>query len=410
MSLVSEHLDRGLLDRRTAKRFFGATHRTVSPEETWERIVPLLPRYGITRVADLTGLDRIGLPVAAAIRPLSRSVVVAAGKGVSLAAAKVSAVMEAIECAHAETIELPLTFASRNEIVARGAAPELATLPQMRGSVVTDDTRLLWIGGNTLAGDAIMVPYELVHAHYCPYALPAAGMFQATTNGLSSGNCLAEAVCHGLFEVIERDALSLFGRRNPAQRAQRLIALGEGDGGLVGDTVAALARASFRLAVWDITSDIGVPAFHALIVDEADPRGHPGTGTGCHPDKEVALLRAVSEAAQVRAVYISGGRDDLDRREYDVAHIDTFRRQLEHTAAGSGSSFAEIRTSVAESFEDDLADATTRLDAAGCGPVIVVDLSQPGTGVFVVRVVVPGLEGPHDDDARPGVRARRLAR
>jgi YcaO-like protein with predicted kinase domain len=191
MSLVSEHLDRGLLDRRTAKRFFGATHRTVSPEETWERIVPLLPRYGITRVADLTGLDRIGLPVAAAIRPLSRSVVVAAGKGVSLAAAKVSAVMEAIECAHAETIELPLTFASRNEIVARGAAPELATLPQMRGSVVTDDTRLLWIGGNTLAGVAIMVPYELVHAHYCPYALPAAGMFQATTNGLSSGNCLA---------------------------------------------------------------------------------------------------------------------------------------------------------------------------------------------------------------------------
>ena len=63
---------------------------------------------GITRVAVLTGLDVIGIPVAAAVRPNSRSVAVHQGKGVTLDAAKASAVMEAVECFHAENIALPL--------------------------------------------------------------------------------------------------------------------------------------------------------------------------------------------------------------------------------------------------------------------------------------------------------------
>jgi YcaO-like protein with predicted kinase domain len=181
----------------------------------------MLSLYGITRVADLTGLDRIGLPVAAAIRPLSRSIVVTAGKGVSLVAAKVSAAMEAIECAHAETIDRPLTFASRAELGSRTTTPALDSLPQLRGTTLTDNARFLWIEGSSVAGQPMMVPYELVHAHYCPYGLPGSNQFHATTNGLSSGNSFAEAVSHGLFEVIERDALALWSRRPGSERQQR---------------------------------------------------------------------------------------------------------------------------------------------------------------------------------------------
>ena len=67
-----------------------------------------------------------------------------------------------------------------------------------------------------------------------------------------------------------------------------------------------LLEAGCDLAVWDITSDLGVPAFHCVIVDAVERDGHPGTGTGCHPDKNVALLRALFEAVQVRAIYIWG--------------------------------------------------------------------------------------------------------
>jgi ribosomal protein S12 methylthiotransferase accessory factor len=399
----------GLLAGRTAKRFTSGTHRTVAPEETWQRIAPLLADYGITRVADLTGLDRIGLPVASAMRPLSRSVVVAAGKGVTLAAAKVSAAMEAIECAHAETIDRPLFFASRAELARERPAPPLDLLPQMSGASLDDSTRLLWIEARTLDSDLMMVPYELVHAHYCPYDLPAAGSFQATTNGLASGNTLAEAVCHGLFEVIERDALTLWSRRSAAERHQRSVHVGKGDAPLVEETLAALERNRFRAAVWDITSDAAVPAFHALIIDEADPLGHPGTGTGCHPDKGIALFRAISEAAQVRATYISGGRDDLSRREYDVAHIDAFKRQLEGMQPQPARRFADIASSANAHFEEDVAETAARLDKIGCGPVVTVDLSRPESGIFVVRVLVPGLEGPLDADARPGRRALEMA-
>ncbi|WP_157015246.1 YcaO-like family protein [Mesorhizobium xinjiangense] len=396
---------------KTPKAHVEGTHRLVSPEETWRRIEPLFPRFGITRVADLTGLDRIGLPVAAAVRPQSRSVAVSAGKGLSLAAAKVSAAMEAIECAHAETIDRPLVFASRSEIAARHRPADILDLPRVDGTRLTADTRFLWMEAIEIAtGEPVMVPYELVHAHYCPDALPAAGTFLATTNGLASGNAYAEAVCHGLFEVIERDALNLWERLAPRQRNDRLVAHAFADAPHLGETMEQLGRAGFQIAIWDITSDIGVPAFHCLIVDEQDPAGHPGTGTGCHPDKTVALYRALSEAAQVRAVYISGGRDDITRREYQSDHIQAFRRTIEAGGKAPRRDFAAIASTEYHYFEDDIAWTARRLEEVGCGPILVADLSLPDTGIFVVRVIVPGLEGPPEANAVAGRRAQEAAR
>jgi len=45
--------------------------RTVSPEETILRAKPLAERYGVTRVSDITGLDRVRIPVFSAIVPRS---------------------------------------------------------------------------------------------------------------------------------------------------------------------------------------------------------------------------------------------------------------------------------------------------------------------------------------------------
>jgi hypothetical protein len=165
--------DPAFLNSRTPKQYFSGTHRAISPAETWDRIQPLLRRFGITRVADITGLDRIGVPVATAVRPMSRSIAVAAGKGVDLVAAKVSAAMEAIEWAHAERIDRPLFLGSRFEIAAGRQTATLSHLPLLAGAALDDQTPLLWIEGRSLAeGAPVMVPYELVHAHYCPLGLP----------------------------------------------------------------------------------------------------------------------------------------------------------------------------------------------------------------------------------------------
>lgn len=78
------------------------THRTISPSETLARMKPYLAPMGITRVANVTGLDTIGIPVFMACRPNSRSLAVSQGKGLDLDAARASAVMESVEGYRAE--------------------------------------------------------------------------------------------------------------------------------------------------------------------------------------------------------------------------------------------------------------------------------------------------------------------
>ena len=98
------------------KRYTVGTHRICPPNDTLARVQPLLADMGITRIANVTGLDRIGIPVVMVIRPNARSVAVSQGKGLTLAAAKASGVMEAAELWHAEHITKPLKLASFEEM------------------------------------------------------------------------------------------------------------------------------------------------------------------------------------------------------------------------------------------------------------------------------------------------------
>jgi hypothetical protein len=78
-------LDHGRLNggALVSKGYMDSTHRLVPPEQTLERVRPFLPVMGITRVANVTGLDTIGIPVVMVTRPNSRSISVSQGKGFS---------------------------------------------------------------------------------------------------------------------------------------------------------------------------------------------------------------------------------------------------------------------------------------------------------------------------------------
>ena len=186
--------------------------RIRSAQATLAAIEPRKHLFGITRVADVTGLDRVGIPVAIAIRPTARSVAVSQGKGIDLASAKVSALMEAIEVWHAENIEAPLVLASIADVAGRSC--EVARLPMVAGSSRPDHARLLWIAGHDLvSGQSKLVPFEMVHADYAPPLKPGYGLFPASTNGLASGNHQLEAISSAICEVIERDALAVWHAR-----------------------------------------------------------------------------------------------------------------------------------------------------------------------------------------------------
>jgi len=107
------------------------THRLCDPALTMERVRPHLSRMGITRIANLTGLDRIGLPTVMVTRPNARSVAVALGKGLSLEAARVSGVMEAIETWHAERISLPVRRECYAELQSEATVADVWRLPDV---------------------------------------------------------------------------------------------------------------------------------------------------------------------------------------------------------------------------------------------------------------------------------------
>ena len=129
----------------TAKLHIDGTHRAISPTQTIEKAHAHLAKMGITRVANVTGLDHLGIPVFNAYRPNSRSLSVSQGKGATSDAAKASAIMEAIESFHAEEINLPLKQASYNELVGKNPLIEVENLPHLIDTKLNREKPIFWI-------------------------------------------------------------------------------------------------------------------------------------------------------------------------------------------------------------------------------------------------------------------------
>jgi thiazole/oxazole-forming peptide maturase SagD family component len=245
---------------------------------------------------------------------------------------------------------------------------------------------------------------------------PGHGCFASSTNGLASGGHLLEAICYAICEVIERDAISIWYQRGAEFRARSRIEPSTIDGEAARTLWAALDGAGLDVAVWDATSDVEVAAFHCLISDRPPSQGHIGQGhiglgSGAHPDRREALARALSEAAQTRLNYITGARDDLSFEEFRPRG-----RQAKARAATAlfklgppARDFSTVPTRVAPTFRDDLDWLLQRLASVAVHQVAVVDLTRNASEVSVVRVVIPGLEAPHDDDQYvPGPRANAV--
>ena len=388
------------------------THRSIAPSATLEIASPHLAAMGITRIANVTGLDRLDIPVVNAYRPNSRSLSVSQGKGTSLDAAKASAVMEAVEGFHAEQIELPIKEGSYNDLAGELRLVRVDALAFLRETEFDPDRPLLWIEGIDLMSSAnVWLPYELVHTDYTLPRLANAGCFVASTNGLASGNHSTEAIIHGICEVIERDAHTLWHLLSAAEKAATRLNLSTLPDAACQSLIRTLRDKGMKVGVWDMTSDTGIATFFCLILDEKYG-GHSGAGAGTHLNAGIALSRAITEAAQVRTNYITGARDDLEPEEYERVGMARKSRYAEHLFAaetGRMMEFHAVPSSNFDTLDEDLFWLLKRLETVGIREVISVDLTKSEFEIPVVRIVIPGLEGPHDhDDYCAGQRARNI--
>lgn len=375
--------------------------RIMPPSEVVRRLRGLMRQYGITRLGEITGLDTIGIPVTIAVRPNSRTLSVSQGKGFDAAAALASAVMEATELAVAEVIPADAQWASFREMTDHQPQTEgISHGSRAKPRFVDRNTPVPWVDGyDFMAGHSLKVPWPLVGLDYRPSPGGFCDGILITTDGLASGMTYGEAIFHGLTELIERDAFALLQFLPEEKVVSRIIDLGSLSDPRIDFVRERISKAGLGLVVIDMTTDVGVPAFTAVLLDDVRLHGSElamsevAAGCGCHLSQERAIIRAITEACQSRLTIKVGSRDDFPQAHYQRAAADfrRFIRQLSATNALGGKSPAPSSVEASRSITVNISVLIARLRNAGIDRVIAVPL-ESNSDVRVVRMIVPRLE------------------
>ncbi|MEU5576258.1 TOMM precursor leader peptide-binding protein [Streptomyces huasconensis] len=278
----------------------------------------------------------------------------------------------------------------------------------------TEDLELSWVWGRSLGRDRpVLVPECL--AYYEPLYRPTGGPALAyeISNGCALGASLTEAALHGVFEVAERDAFLLTWYRRSAPVEVTLDPRRDAELALMVERIEWLS--GYRIRLYDITNDLGIPAVWVLAVDERRRPGQPRAlcAGGAHLDLRKAFCSALLELAPFTAEFPPAYRSQrhriaamledpgkvrhmedhrllycapeaFDRLEFLLRPRD--RMPLDRAAARHlpPDRYADLR--------QDLADVTSRVEAAGLD-VLVVDQTTPDHrmgGFRCVKVLVPG--------------------
>lgn len=358
------------------------TVRARTPEETWQVLEPELERWGITRVARLTDLDYLGIPVWTAIRPYSHSLVTSQGKGATDTLAKISAVLEGAELWHAEQ---PVPVAMCGSHHALDVPYPMTALPVKVEHEGLQHINLDWaVGIGLRSGQDLPFPADLARRRLQrDVSIP--DIFHVTSNGLACGNTLDEATLHALFEVIERDVL----HRDYASGGQQrtVVEPRSVEDRYCRDLIDRFLSTGMWLEIALVDSPYELPVCAAYIWSEDYPVVF--AGSGCHHDPHIALSRALTEAAQSRLTCMAGTRDDLESHENAFAASPP---RPEPPAPG-----ADWTTLIArypadtQDFGRKTASVAAKVASVTGYEPIALPLSQSDTSA-AVKVISPGLE------------------
>ena len=440
----------------------GALTRVRSIKDTLTEIIPLCTKIGVTRISDITFMDRLYIPNYSAILPGTEdSIWVYSGKGPTKAHAKASALMEAIERYSSLSSTYPRTFIqgsylqlskSYNKVLHPAEVVEPVNQEYDDKDAIMD----FLPGFDLLTNEKVLVPADIALYRYSPKSPAICAFSHFHTNGLASGNVLEEAICHALCEVIERDAVSiadLCASSIPYNILEKIIdSLKKEDKDgypviripaedkFVDDSsifpdvdiseiaeesepikclVKRFTDAGISLLIKDITEkDIGISTFVASSIEWITrDYGYFAKGYGTHPDARIALIRAITEVSQTRAANIQGARDDLKKIQYKE-NDEIYKRKWQFMPASSSFTrqndnndknivkFSDIKTHMNKDILDDINLILCSLKKSGLKRAIIVDLTNHNIGIPVVRAIVPGLETFEVTKSIMGIRAK----
>ncbi len=394
--------------------YTNGTQRVFDEKRTFEITEGDLKRIGVTRIANITDLDRIGIPVYSAIRPgaASGAISIYSGKGFTHNQARISAMMESFERCLAERASENANIQDDADLInfidtyENIVQEEIALDPSslLLSEPLNPENLIEWTRGFDLLSDQDC--YVPSNAVYHPYNPPGRShkLFRSNTNGLAAGNVIEEAILHGILEVIERDALSIAEfNRNPGKE----IILTP-DNGTNYELMQMFHKAEVDIKIWLLPHDTGIPTVVAATDDVRlkDP-AMLVMGAGSHLKPEIAIRRALSEAAQSRLVQIHGAREDTDREMFvrQIGYERIKRMNRYWYVDGDTTTSEDIQDLSGNSPAENIYTLVKKLEGL-TDRIIITDLSRKSINVPVVRVIIPGFEQYTLDRERVGKRMK----
>lgn len=341
---------------------------------------------GVTRLADVTRLDRLGLPVWQAIRPMSRALSVHQGKGASDADAQIGALLEAVESHAAESFDAEGPVCRFGDLPVGARAQCLSDFARDRAQPPPDDEPHRWaVAEHLLSGDPIYLPFDLVSLDLAR-AVPSP--FDRSSNGVAAGASRRDTVSAALHEFIERDAVTEWQADGIPATMASVLDLDSVPFGWLGRWRERIEQAGASLQIYRVPTLTGSPLFACEINDlDKDSRVYRAVqGRGCHPVPEIALFKALAEALQARLTLIAGSRDDQLPSAYSrrpCGLLMAFGLPLPPGAARV--SWDDVAPGPSE--PEQVAEALAR---KGYPQMAVLELARPH-GLTVARVFVCGL-------------------
>ncbi len=372
-----------------------------------KKVLPLKNQLKITRIADLTDFDQLGLSVVNVTRPdvNSSQITATQGKGMTLSDSICSALMEAIERSAGSATRTDLITRSVNQMIQEKGR---FVSPQELGARSHDPIHPIdWIEGNCLmTGKRLWLPAAEVLFPFYPTP-QAIRSVRPSTTGLSAGSTLLEAILHSLFEVIERDRVSQFFRNEIKAQLLNIHSVSDP---INRSIFRRFMNAGLDLLVCDLTMNSVVPVFHVIAMNR-NLLGPPVTiaGQGAHLDPNIALRRALLETAQSRIVALQGSREDLIRHasDYQVSwetvskSFYALKERLELNAYSQLCSREHEEKSIFEY----LTELISLLDEKGFDRIYFTELTENKTKIPVVHSIIMGMVDQIVEPARVRLRA-----
>lgn len=365
--------------------------------DDFQRLLSLRSALGITRIGDITGLDRTGIPVVQAVRPQSLSNAVCQGKGRTLEEAAISAIFEAAETFCAEKRNAFEAFTARaDELRDNTGWLESYILPSIARN--WRSTEIDWLNAtDVLSRKTVPIPLELIHTAFVHPSHERDGVFIGTSTGLAAAFCDEDAMVHGLLECVERDAI---GR---AKKSHGFLHLNKVDLSTIVDEaltelIEDLHKRKYLVGLWLIPTYFGVSVVWCQIIEDDEFHPHclpyPSDGWAAGFDPAGTAISAIHEAAQVRLAVISGGRDDIRRTSYpSCPDWSWIKRHRQFIAEFRGPlSLLDVGSDCRSSPKSQLDGLISTLAQKGHEAIVSVDMSNlvPG-GLSVVKMIVPSM-------------------